>query len=85
MKTLTINLPDDVAVLAEARALLANMTLAEWIAARIAGRRAPIRMDRDELGYPLGWFERTMGALADVEGLREPEDRPVPAVSPIEL
>jgi hypothetical protein len=37
------------------------------------------------LGYPLGWFERTMGALADVEDLREPEDRPAPPVSPIEL
>jgi hypothetical protein len=39
MKTLTIELPDEVASMAEERARRANMTLAEWIASRIAGRR----------------------------------------------
>src|ERR1700722_9981743 len=37
MKTLTIELPDDVASAAEERANRANMTLAEWIASRVAG------------------------------------------------
>jgi len=73
MKTLTIELPDDVASAAEERAHRANMTLAEWIASRITGRRDRAPGGRDSMGYPTDWFERTTGALADLEDLREPE------------
>jgi hypothetical protein len=86
MKTLTIELPDEAAFAAEARARRANMTVAEWIRTRIIGRHGlPRPVARDAMGYPDGWFERTAGALADVEDLREPEDRPATAIAAIEL
>jgi hypothetical protein len=80
MKTLTIELPDDVASAAEERAHRANMTLGEWITSRIVGRRNRPPVVRNSMGYPLDWFERTAGALADVEDLREPEDRPAAVI-----
>jgi len=85
MKTLTIELPDDVASAAEERAHRANMTLAEWVVSRIAGRREQATGVRDAMGYPTGWFERTTGALADVEDFHEPEDRPATTIAAIEL
>jgi len=85
MKTLTIELPDEVANAAEERAHRANMTVAEWIASRISGRRERAAGLRDSMGYPSGWFERTTGALADVEDFREPEDRPATNIAAIEL
>ncbi len=84
MKTLTIELPDEAVSEAEARARRAKMTLAEWIAARIVGRASP-QVERDGMGYPHGWFERTAGSLADVADLTEPEDRLVPPSESIEL
>jgi hypothetical protein len=54
------------------------MTLAEWAGMRIAGRRMARGVgERDALSYPLGWFERTDGSLAEVEDFREPADPPV--------
>ena len=50
----------------------AHMSLAEWIGVRIAGRRGA--GERDEMGYPCGWFERTCGSLMDMEDFREPAD-----------
>jgi len=85
MKTLTIELPDDVASAAEERARRANMTLEAWISSRIAGRRNRVGTERDSMGYPSGWFERTTGALADVEDLREPEDPPATSIAAIEF
>ena len=83
---LTIELPDADARLAEEKARRANMTLSEWAALRIVGRtRLRAAGERDEKGYPIGWFERHAGALADVEDFREPEDRPAPPIDPIEL
>ncbi len=83
---LTIELPDADARLAEEKARRANMTLSEWAALRIVGRsRLRTADERDEKGYPIGWFERHAGALADVEDFREPEDRPAPPIDPIEL
>jgi len=85
MTTLTIELPDADARLAEERARRAHMTLAEWISLRITGR-AGVRAAgaRDEMGCPIGWFERTSGALADVEDFREPADHPEPPTAATE-
>ncbi|MEO8352690.1 MAG: hypothetical protein ABI680_13225 [Chthoniobacteraceae bacterium] len=83
--TLTIELSEDAANAARARARLANLTLEEWAAARIGGCHRDPGMPRDAMGYPIGWFERTEGVLADVEDLREPEDRPSAAVGGVEL
>ena len=85
MKTLTIELPDDVATAAEKWARRANMTLAAWITPRIAEKRHPSAEARDPMGYPIGWFETTTGSLADVEDIAEPADRPTAAITPIEL
>ena len=86
MTTLTIELPDDDARLAAEKARRAHMTLAEWIGLRIAGRRgAGNAGERDALGFPAGWFERTSGSLAEVEDFREPADPPVAPVAPLEL
>ena len=75
MTTLTIELPDDTARLATEKARRAHMTLAEWVRVRIAGRRrATGAADRDALGYPVGWIERTCGSLGDVEDFREMAD-----------
>lgn len=62
------------------------MTVSEWIAFRILGRRGPQSDgERDELGYPKGWFEKTCGSLSDVEDFVEPPD-PVPErVPPLNL
>ena len=85
MMILTIELPDEAARIAAENARRAHMTLAEWISARIAGRhRARAAGGRDGLGYPPGWFERTFGALADVEDFCEPADRPAAPVPPLE-
>lgn len=85
MTKLTIELPDADARLAEERARRARMTLAEWISLRITGRtRGRTAGERDELGYPPGWFERTAGALADVDDFREPEDHPEPPIAATE-
>lgn len=86
MTTLTIELPDEAARIATAKARRAHMTLAEWVGLRIAGRRrARVTGERDALGYPPGWFERTSGSLADVADFREPADPSVPPVAPLEL
>jgi cytosine/adenosine deaminase-related metal-dependent hydrolase len=86
MTTLTIELPDEAARVAEAKARLAHMSLSEWIGSRIAGRRA-LRANggRDAMGYPGGWFARTSGSLAGVDDFREPPDAPLKAVAPLEL
>ena len=86
MTTLTIELEDDAARLAAEKARRANFTLSVWISLRIAGHhRARAAGERDALGYPEGWFERTAGSLAGVEDFREPAD-PAPApVVPLEL
>ena len=86
MTTLTIELPDEAARQAEAEARRARVSVSEWIAARILGRRRP-RADiaRDDRGYPLGWFEQTHGSLADVQDLVPPADTPPEAVRSIEL
>ena len=86
MTTLTIELPDETARLAEERARQAQMTLSEWISTRIAGRRsARSRGERDRFGYPAGWFERTVGSLADVEDFCEPADPPLRPITPLNL
>ena len=86
MSTLTIELSDEAACMAAEKARDAHMTLAEWVSMRIAGRRmARTVSDRDAMGYPPGWFERTRGSLSDVEDFREPADRPVAPVAPLEL
>jgi hypothetical protein len=86
MTTLTLELPDETAQLAAESARRANMTVAEWVGMRIAGRTGPrVKGERDALGYPLGWFERTYGALAKVEDFREPADPPVTPIAPLEL
>lgn len=85
MTTLTIELPDEAARIAAEEARRAHMTLSEWIGARIAGRRRVRGTGgRDGLGYPTGWFERSCGALADVEDFREPADPPAAPVAPLE-
>ena len=85
MTTLTIELPDDAARFSSAQARRTHMSLSEWIGLRIAGRRG-LRSagERDESGYPRGWFERTAGVLADVEDFREPVDPPPATISPLE-
>jgi hypothetical protein len=86
MTTLTIQLPDEAARLAAEKARRAHMTLAEWAGLRIAGRRmSRDTSGRDALGYPVGWFERTCGALAEVEDFYEPADPPVAPVAPLDL
>ncbi len=86
MTTLTIELSEADARIAEETARLANMTLTEWAALRIVGRSCPpAGGELDEKGYPIGWFERHAGALADVEDFCEPEDRPAPPIEPLEL
>jgi hypothetical protein len=85
MKTVTIELPDNVASAAQERANRANMTLAEWIASRIGGGQDRVGGVRDSMGYPTDWFERTTGALADLEDFREPEDHPATNIPAIEL
>jgi hypothetical protein len=86
MTTLTIEIEDTAARLAIEKARLANLSVDEWIARRIAGRsRVHSKGLSDPLGYPPGWFERTGGALAAVEDFREPADAPPAAVPPLEL
>lgn len=86
MTTLTIEIEDASARLAFEKARLANLTVDEWIARRIAGRsRVHPAGSRDSLGYPTGWFEHTSGALAGVEDFREPSDPPPAAVPPLEI
>lgn len=86
MTTLTIELPDEAARVASEKARRAHMSLAEWIGVRIAGRRgAHGAGERDEMGYPRGWFERTGGALTDVEDFCEPPDAPPTVIAPLEL
>ena len=86
MTTLTIELPDEAARTAAEKARRAHMSLAEWIGVRIAGRRGTRGTGlRDEMGYPRGWFERTGGALADVEDLREPTDPAPTVIAPLEF
>ena len=86
MTTVTIELPDEAASLAAEKARRARMTLSEWVGGRIAGRhRVRSEGELDAMGYPRGWFERTSGALADVEDFREPADPPMDPLSPIEL
>jgi len=86
MTSLTIELPDEAARIAAEKARRAHMTLAEWIRVRIAGRRRPsVGGERDSLGYPHGWFERTCGSLADVEDFHAPPDPAGIPVAPIEL
>lgn len=84
MATLTLELPDTVVRIAEEKARRANMTLSEWAALRIAGSSVRATGELDEKGYPIGWFERHAGALADVEDFREPKDRLAPPIDPIE-
>ena len=85
MTTLTIELPDEAARIAAEKARRAHLTLSEWISARIAGRRhARGPGGRDALGYPPGWFERTCGALSELEDFREPVDPPAAPVAPLE-
>ena len=85
MTTLTIELPDAAIRIAEEKARRAHMTLEQWASLRIIGRgRARSPSDCDELGYPPGWFERTAGALADVNDFCEPEDRPEPPIAATE-
>jgi hypothetical protein len=86
MTTLTIELPDEAARLAAEKASRAHMTLAEWVRVRIAGRRrAAVASERDALGYPVGWFERTSGSLADVGDFCAPDDPPANPIAPLEL
>ena len=86
MKSLTIKLEDAAARLATEKARRANLTLSEWIGHRIAGRcRVRAAGERDALGYPVGWFERTNGALAAVEDFCEPADPPPASIAPLEL
>jgi hypothetical protein len=86
MTTVTIELPDEAARIAAEKARRANMTLAEWIGVRIAGRRRTDKMgELDTMGYPAGWFERTAGSLADVDDLHEPVDVPAKPIAPLEL
>ena len=86
MMTLNIELPDEAVRVAKEKARQAHMSLTEWIGVRIAGRRGTRgEGERDEMGYPLGWFERTCGALADVEDFREPADPPPKPIAPLEL
>ncbi|HEY2342402.1 MAG TPA: hypothetical protein VGH90_05195, partial [Chthoniobacteraceae bacterium] len=68
------------------KARRAHLTLGEWIRVRIAGRRQiAIAGERDAMGYPLNWFERTGGSLADVEDFCAPDDRPATPISPLDL
>jgi hypothetical protein len=86
MTTLTIELPDEAARAAIEKARRANMTVTEWIRVRIAGRRPAVATgERDTLGYPIGWFERTGGSLAAVEDFEEPNDPPAQLIPPLEL
>ena len=86
MTTLTIELPDEAARLATEKARRAHLTLAEWVRVRIAGRgRTRAAAERDSLGYPPGWFERTCGSLSEVEDFREPADPAAAPMPPIEL
>ena len=86
MTTLTIELPDEAARIAAEKARRAHMTLGEWISLRIAGRRRRHEgSERDSLGYPLGWFDRTIGSLAEVNDFNEPADPPPPSGTPLEL
>ncbi len=83
---LTIELDDHAAEVATEKARQANLTLSEWIADRIVGRsRKQDIGERDAMGYPIGWFERTAGSLADVEDFCEPADPPPPPIAPLEL
>ena len=84
MKTLTIELAGDAAEMAEARARRAKMSVEEWVASRITGLRGGAMGERDSMGYPKDWFERTTGSLADVD-IREPEDPPFRAIPAIDL
>ena len=85
MTTLMIEIEDDAARLAAAKARRANLTVSEWIARRIAGRsRVRTAGTRDALGYPTGWFERTTGALVGVEDFCEPADLSPTPVGPLE-
>lgn len=78
MTKLTIEVPDEAARLAKEKSRSARMTLSEWIALRILGGRRGMRssIQRDNLGFPKGWFESTFASLADVDDFVEPADRP---------
>lgn len=85
MSTLTIELPDETARLAAEKAGQVNLTLAEWVSLRIAGRsRVRAATALDDMGYPSGWFEHTAGSLAEVEDFREPDDFSELPVGPLE-
>jgi hypothetical protein len=86
MTRLTIDLPDEAAQIAAEKARRAHMTLTEWAGMRIVGRRMSRKTgERDGMGYPLGWFDRTKGSLAAVEDFREPADPPIAPIEPLEL
>ena len=86
MIILNIELPDEAVRIAEEGARRANMSLADWIGLRIAGRRG-VRAegDFDDKGYPLGWCERTCGSLEDMEDFCEPADPPPTPIAPMIL
>ena len=86
MTRLTIELDDYAAEVAIEKARQANLTLSEWLADHIVGAsRKQFAGERDAMGYPIGWFERTFGSLADVEDFCEPADPPPPPISPLDL
>jgi hypothetical protein len=86
MTTLTIELTDEAASVAAEKARRARMTLAEWIRVRINGRRRIMAAgQRDGMGYPMGWFERSVGSLADVEDFSAPDDPPPAPIPPLNL
>ena len=86
MTRLTIDLPDEAAQIAAEKARRAYMTLVEWAGMRIIGRRMSRKAaERDAMGYPLGWFDRTTGSLAAVEDFHEPADPPIAPIEPLEL
>lgn len=86
MTKLTIEVPDEAARIAAEKSQNAHMTLSEWIALRILGRRgARSNGERDELGYPMGWYDKTCGSLSDVDDFIEPADRPPKAIPALNL
>lgn len=86
MSTVTIELPEEIVLLAAERAGKAHLPVAEWLSLRIAGRRGLRATEGfDAMGYPSGWFERTTGSLADVDDFCEPADRPEVPSFPLEL
>lgn len=86
MTKVTLELEDRAVQLAAEKARLADLTISEWISQRIVGRRRGrvSREERDVLGYPVGWFDRTTESLGDVADFREPSDPPPAFVAPLE-